>query len=425
MMDLESMKSEAFNLEKEDQLLNFVLKKFGQEVFTPGFDRILPLFQKAMNYSQKKQLKVVTIGGTNGKGQTAHTLCDLLSSEKINVALWTSPHILSIKERFVFSFHGQSEQVSYEELEMTFHSVDQDLKEHFPDLKISFYEFLFLVFWKLVIKRDDIDVVILEVGLGGRLDAVNLFDANVAAICSISRDHQAILGNRYDLILSEKLPIARKGHKLITNFKLNYLNELTKKYCQAQGVHWENIWDSRVQHYYEANQKLALRLFRELTGRESVRNLRDFNENRYYKGRREIMTFNGKSLIFIGAHNTDGIRAMVELLKNEESQLRPQSLLVSFSKRPDEEIRSMLTSLREYFTDSVPLYLTYFDHPKAMEKTQLQSLDEEYKGNLHFVSDWKAFLLTHSLDCPEEKILVCGSYYFIGEIQRFIMSHSA
>lgn len=142
------------------------------------------------------------------------------------------------------------------------------------------------------------------------------------------------------------------------------------------------------------------------------------------------MTFNGKSLIFIGAHNTDGIRAMVELLKNDESQLRPESLLVSFSKRPDEEIRSMITSLREYFSgesfvEAVPLYLTYFDHPKAMDKNQLQSLDEEYKGNLHFVSDWKAFLLTHSLDCPEEKILVCGSYYFIGEIQRFIMSYSA
>lgn len=421
------MRNEEFNLEKEDQLLHFVLNKFGQEVFTPGFDRILPLFEKSINYSKKRKLKIVTIGGTNGKGQTAHTLCDLLSQQKINTALWTSPHILSIKERFIFSQKGELQQISYEELDVTFKAVDLELRESFPLLKISFYEFLFLVFWKLVLEKNEIDVVILEVGLGGKLDAVNLFDASLAALCSISRDHQAILGNRYDLILHEKLPIARRGHKLFTNFKLDYLNELTRKYCQAQGVLWENVFDAKTAHYYEANQKLAMRLFKELLLEQSlpqsVENLIHFNETRYYKGRREIMTFNGKSLIFIGAHNTDGIRAMVELLK-KESQLKPQSLLISFSKRPDEEIRSMINSLREYFTESVPLNLTYFNHPKAMEKKKLMEMDEEYKGNLHFVSDWKTFLLEPSLNFTEEKILVCGSYYFIGEIQRFIMSNS-
>jgi dihydrofolate synthase/folylpolyglutamate synthase len=409
---------ENFNSAKEEELLSFLTQKFGLEVFTPGLERTRPLYLSFINSFKKRGIKIITIAGTNGKGQTAHTLGSFLNIESKNFALWTSPHILSIRERFSFGINGLISEATYLELEEAIFESEELLKVAHPGLKVSFYEFLFFAFLHLVQKKN-IEYLILEVGLGGRLDAVNHFDADISCITSISRDHQSILGNRLDLILAEKIAVARKGAVLLTNFHLSYFNERVKEYVEKTGVLWRPM-NRKQEHYFEENQAMAWEIFSLLCPNKKLGFEESVGRLPQYKGRREIMTFEGKSLIFIGAHNIDGVRRMLEGFEHsavESSQDFPASLLVSFSQRPENEVLVMVRSLAEFFGSKSEIVLTSFAHPKALSAEVIEGIAKKVnKGMLNFVSDWK----TELKNTKGPTILICGSYYFIGEVQRFI-----
>jgi dihydrofolate synthase/folylpolyglutamate synthase len=409
-----------FNEIIESELLDFIQKHYGLEVFTPGLERTRPLYFPFVKKIKEAKTKVTIIAGTNGKGQTAHTLAYFLEQSECRVALWTSPHILSLRERFYFN----NGDVAYDKLSKEIYQTHDYLKKDHPGLLVSFYEFLFLVFLRLSLNSETpLDHLILEVGLGGRLDAVNHFDADCMCITSISRDHQMILGNRFDLILSEKIAVSRANRPLFTNFKLDYLNQLTKKYCEEHRVLWRPINDSGLEdssdNYFLENQELARSLFCHL---EPLREIAFECEVPTFKGRREEMTFNGNTLIFIGAHNIDGVRRMIELFSPQESSSLPNQLLVSFSKRPLSEVEIMLKTMVDFFGNDAKLSLTSFVHPKALELSAINELENKFnkinKGLLDFVTDWK----TDLKKSKNQKILVCGSYYFVGEVQRFLHS---
>lgn len=412
--------NQNFDQLKEVEIMDFLTKNFGFEVFTPGLNRTHPVFSPYVEHFKKLGVKVITIAGTNGKGQTAHTLASLFAKEGRSFALWTSPHILSIRERFLYCLEGQCGEVSYEVLQHGMQEAFKLLTEELPETKVSFYEFLFLVFLLITKKQNKIDYILLEVGLGGRLDAVNHFDANCACITSISRDHQAILGTRFDQILGEKIGVSRKGRELFTNFSLNYLNELTEMYCKENAVIWrplEKEWSKA--HYFRANQRLAWEIFRSFEAQSPLTFETGMSHLPLYKGRREIMTFEGKSLIFIGAHNIDGVRKMIASYHRDQSMVFPESLLISFSQRPLGEVEVMLKSLVDYFGDKAQMVLTSFEHPKAMDEASIRVACEKVsKGMLNFVFDWKSEIRKSE----SKTVLVCGSYYFIGEVQRFIHS---
>lgn len=407
--------------ENEEKLLHFIQTHYGTEVFTPGLKRTRELYSPFIEHFKILGTKITIIAGTNGKGQTAHTLAHYLQMSGQRFALWTSPHILSLRERFAFN----EGDISYQELEREIRATHNFLKTNHPSLLVSFYEFLFLVFLRLSQDRSKvIHHLILEVGLGGRLDAVNHFDADCACITSISRDHQAILGNRYDLILKEKLAVSRAHKPLFTSFSLDYLNHLTQEYCEIKQVSWRPL-SKNIRHehedYFQENQKMAQALFFELMGSEQKL---PTEEVPTFKGRREEMTFKGNTLIFIGAHNIDGVRRMTELFLSTPKELWPTRVLMSFSKRPEKEVEVMLKSLVDFFGKKTKMDLTSFEHPKAQDLKELREvgkkINEFSKGLLDFVTDWKIDL-NHT---NNQKILVCGSYYFIGEVQRFIHSHS-
>ena len=203
----------------DQSLVNEVMKRFGHEVFTPGLARTKPLYSFYVNWVEQSKIPVITIAGTNGKGESAYSLEWLLSNEKFRSALWTSPHIESISERFSFDCNLVPLDILSEVCEEFFKKIEQ------LDYKISFYEFFFLIFLELSFRHfKTLDeeskkkfVIILEVGLGGRLDAVNHFSANIVCLTSISRDHREILGNQYRLILSEKCGVLRSNAFLLSS----------------------------------------------------------------------------------------------------------------------------------------------------------------------------------------------------------------
>jgi dihydrofolate synthase/folylpolyglutamate synthase len=381
----------------ENHLMDFLHKNFGFEVFTPGLERTQDLFFPLVSKIKSLGTQVITIAGTNGKGQTAHTLAQLFLANNKSVALWTSPHILSIRERFQFN----GVDISYKKLEEEMLAAQQRVQG------VSFYEFLFFVFLQLCLKENKLDYLILEVGLGGRLDAVNHFDTDCAAITSISRDHQVILGHTLREIFAEKIAVSRESRPLFTSFSLEYLNEMTLNYCLQKQVDWKPI--SPELDYFKSNIQMAEGIFRYFLPAHNTK--KNFKETPF-KGRHEMMTFRGNTLIFIGAHNVEGMRKMLEhfSLKNDLDVA-----LFSFSKRSKKEIELMLQMLTNFSKSNVELWPTVFQHPKAIDRDVIE------KSSKVFISDWRAKLESFATTHKQKKILVCGSYYFIGEVQRFIL----
>lgn len=404
------MEKELYNEKLENEILDKVLKNFGQEVFTPGLERSRPLYEFFRTKIIIEKIKIITVAGTNGKGQTCHTISSILTQSNISTALWTSPHILSIRERFLLN----DVMITYSELNKVIELCLQELKKY--DFKVSFYEFLFLVFLKWI-ENKKLDLIIFEVGLGGRYDAVNHFDADLALITSISRDHQAILGNRYDHIIMEKLGITRKERQLITSFKLKYLEEITSHFCHQNNIKYHNL--KLNINYFESNIQLAKKAIETL-----YPNLLNKIEIPTYKGRFEFINWGESQIIFLGAHNPDGMREAFVLLN--ERKLYADIILLSFSKRDQVDIEAMLKTTLSQKKQNQIVKLTFFDHPKAIKRENLEDVFQSvcHNKSIEIISDWKMFLNGIRNSTHQKKILVMGSYYFIGEVQRYLLSDS-
>lgn len=334
-LDLSNSINPTYNHSREEKLVAMLLEKLGHEHFRPGLDRLRPYFESYESAFREKC--IITVGGTNGKGETCYCLYDMLTSANKKVALWTSPHILSVRERFIMP----DGPVSYDDLE----EVIEETFEKVDAKKLSYYEFLFLVFCELT-ARSGVDVIIFEVGLGGRFDAVNLFDANFCAITSISRDHEEILGRGLKKILFEKFGISRTDRPLVTALESKSIQDNCRLLSHEKKVLWRDLFIEKKlvlgDHYRHRNAILA----RELASLVLQVSVDDVKMNEIkMKGRFEKMTMGNISFIFVGAHNLDGMRKMRDLL----SQICPEKgseLLMSFSKRSEKDILSCLSVWR-------------------------------------------------------------------------------
>jgi dihydrofolate synthase / folylpolyglutamate synthase len=154
----------------------------------------------------KPRYPVITVGGTNGKGSTVVHLDTLLRTAGVSTGMFTSPHFIRYNERIQVG----GVEVSDEELVAAFERIEQAR----GSITLTFFEFNVLA--ALVIFADRaIDIALLEVGLGGRLDAANLVDPDVAIVCSIGLDHRDYLGDTLELIGAEKAGIFRPGRPAV------------------------------------------------------------------------------------------------------------------------------------------------------------------------------------------------------------------
>gem|GEM_PF-636372 len=462
--------------EIQESIVSFLGHQFGAEKFSP---RITYLELEKLFAPFKQQIsalgaKIISITGTNGKGETAYTLSSLVTGLGLKCATWTSPHIVYPSERLKMN----SCDIGGQRFRQLIQKTADILGPNFTQL--SYYEFLFFCFAQYVILERP-EVLILEVGLGGRLDAINLCDADCVLVTSLGRDHTEFLGPDYRSILHEKIQLARQNGLVISNLSSQYFNELLigeqqelkfklwplgleiKGQSPANGSDWP---------YYKANRYLALAALQWLIHcRDKGPGVGPFQSVSFdqldllykkmessfltYNSRREMVTYNGKGLIFIGAHNLEGMRVLGPLIKDElfqgSKQARAINCFVSFSKRPDSEIRAMVKILLNQERVN-GIYITGFNHPKAASLNQLQKIfqdliqhdvSETVKKRLIWVEDWRSFLKNEEPlkqtgikdegfgqklseeNFSRENWLVAGSYYFIGEVKKFIgSSHS-
>jgi dihydrofolate synthase/folylpolyglutamate synthase len=385
------------------ELLTFLLANYGQEQMRPGLERSREALRDLLPQLQTK--RIVTVAGTNGKGETTLRLSGLLKQRRH--VTWTSPHIVRLTERF----RNQDGEISEAELERLVFACHEKVRRE--RLELSFYEFLFLVFCTWA-REQGPEILLLEVGLGGRLDAVNVFDADLVLLPSISRDHQEILGRRYDQILAEKLGTLRRKTTLIHFLDNRYLVDRAQGIAGGVGAAVVSLRDLYPLPGYEfslRNHVLAGAAYCALEGRPfspgdwRAPEVRLENRGEVFRGENRWL--------FFGSHNVDGLRKLIQFLQRGTYNFeRPpyDAVVVAFSKRSPEDLRVMLKMLKK--ANLGTLVVTAFAHPKAAGAPEMEVLARE-EGS-EFVHDIDAYVQGRN---KGQRILVTGSYYFLGHVK--------
>ncbi len=390
-------------------LTSWLLTHYGQEQFHPGLERIkqaiFPLIAKLQTS------KIITIAGTNGKGETTLRLSQKLGHR--TQCVWTSPHIQRITERF----RDENGEISLTKLESLINRCHQVVID--SGFKLSYYEFLFFVFCTWAHEKAP-DFLLLEVGLGGRLDAVNVLDADCVLLPSISRDHQEFLGHRYDQILAEKLGTVRSGKILFTGLDRVYLREKTSHSMASRGakvIHLQELKPLPAYDFSARNELLSHAAFLFLTGSavEVLNRPETYAqwtpEGQFLEHRGEVWPERGE-WTFFGSHNPDGMRKLIQFLHSGNYNFhRPpfDTVFVAFSQRAPVDLKVMLKMLKA--SELGKVVVTYFDHPKAAPLALIEDLSRQ--EGLDFVKD----IGPQVQGSNNNRFLVTGSYYFLGYFQ--------
>lgn len=175
-------------------------QRVGAVAYKPGLDTALKL--DAMFGNPSKKLRCIHIAGTNGKGSTAHTLAAVLQSAGYKTGLYTSPHLVDFRERIRIN----GEKIDKESVvDFTRRFLERNV-----DIRPSFFELTMVMAFEYFAKNN-VDIAVIETGLGGRLDSTNIITPVLSVITNISFDHVAMLGNTLEAIATEKAGIIKQA----------------------------------------------------------------------------------------------------------------------------------------------------------------------------------------------------------------------
>lgn len=219
-----------------------------------GLERVQEVASRAklLNFAPT----VVMVAGTNGKGSTIAALAALLRAGGLNVASYTSPHLFRFNERICIN----NRDVTDQELVTAFEYVSR----YCQGISLTYFEFTTLAaFYLFQLERHRLDVILLEVGLGGRLDAVNIIDADLCILSTIGLDHQSYLGNTIDQIAFEKAGIIKSNSEVILGTQAQQPPILRRVAMHQNRCHLERVdfgWDSKGEQWSSAYNKKAIKL---------------------------------------------------------------------------------------------------------------------------------------------------------------------
>ncbi|MEG0488193.1 MAG: bifunctional tetrahydrofolate synthase/dihydrofolate synthase [Acinetobacter sp.] len=396
-----------------------------------GLERVIPVAE-ALGVV-KPNAKVLTVAGTNGKGSTTTTLAAILNAQGLNVGLYQSPHIYRFNERVKLA--GQ--EVSDQTLIDAFVLVDQARRA--CDLTLSFFEATTLAAF-VIFKQKQCDVWVLEVGLGGRLDVVNVIDPDVAVITNIGLDHTDWLGDSIEKIAFEKagiirpnIPVIFAGHQDIPQAIQNKAEQ-----CQAQ------LYAVNRDYFYAASNEdeqswnfassgttlklpvgtLALENISTAVATILVSGLNISQaaiargiETAQLQGRFEIRKIKGKTVIFDAGHNPHGVDFLLNQLRKFLEYNKQYTEVVSiFSMLSDKDINSVVKLLKNTVLKWKIAPLTV---PRAASMEQLQAaLQDETVEQFNCVQ--AAFQSALADTKNNQLILVCGSFHTLEAVWEYL-----
>ena len=356
----------------------------------------------------ERNLRVIHIAGTNGKGSVSAYIDSILRQAGYTTALFTSPHLVKINERFRINF----KECSDEELILAWCQVKSFMEKGEKQglQPLTFFEILFLM-GMILFSQKEIDYCILETGLGGRLDATVLSDPVLSIITSISYDHMEILGDTIEKIAAEKAGIIKNGIPVVAVDEENGAFPVIERTAKEKKspVYGLKSQDLTILKKYENKIDFSIN-----SRYYKISNLKVRNGivEMFWAGRMEEIAEN----VYVdGAHNPGAVRQIYNSLADSDKEW-----LLLFAVCSDKDYTEMIRILGK-----IPwkrIYITKIDSARGADTAAVRQCFEEAAGCpiCEFESASEAFkaALRDRGDEKEENLLCLGSLYLVGEIKE-------
>lgn len=410
----------------------------------PGLARMEWMLERLGN--PERRIKTIHIGGTNGKGSTVTFLRSILESAGYRTGTFTSPYFEQFNERI--SINGQP--ISDEELVQAANII-KPLADELEETELggpTEFEVITAMSLYFFAKINPVDVVIYEVGLGGRFDSTNVIHPLLSVITSIGLDHINILGDTYEQIAFEKAGIIKSGVSVITGVKqpealevirsradelkspIYHLGEhffAEEKQSMNDGEQFsfssmfsklEKLQTSMLGSHQVDNASLAV-MAAEILGKFysfiiEEAHIREGLKKAYWPGRLEVLS-DHPYVVIDGAHNEEGINALAAEIK---SRYADKKISILFAALKDKKLDRMINILEDV-SDS--LTFTTFDFPRAASAEELMESGSP-SAIKTIAHDYKNYLESKIVDLKQNEILiVTGSLYFLSEAKPYIV----
>jgi dihydrofolate synthase/folylpolyglutamate synthase len=381
----------------------------GQKAYKPGLDNIIRLCDFFGNPQEK--IKTIHIGGTNGKGSSSNMLASVLQEEGYQVGVYNSPHLIDFTERIKINGENCDKEFVYDFI--------LKLKNLPSDIQPSFFEFTTIMAFEYFYQKE-VDIAIIEVGLGGRLDSTNIITPLVSAITNVQLDHQNILGDTLEEIAGEKAGIIKYSIPIISGDENEKVKKIIKKKAKAEQAPFIDAtlltakWESDLKgNYQEKNIKVVIALIKELKrsgfsiSDVSIKNgLLQVHKNTGFIGRWFEFSKHPLTICDTG-HNQAGLEYVFDQLNSID---RHKHVVLGFVN--DKKIDDVMRILPE---NSV----FYFAKPSIYRGRH----PEDYRDLLNdakisykiFDSIQEAYLSAKQQATREEMIFIGGSNFVVGE----------
>jgi dihydrofolate synthase/folylpolyglutamate synthase len=377
---------------------------------------------------------VITVAGTNGKGSTVTFLTTILKEAGLNVGAYTSPHLLVYNERVVIN----GKQVSDKQLCEAFEQVESAR----GDVSLTYFEFGTLAAFALF-EKANLDVAVLEVGLGGRLDAVNLVDADVAVMTTISLDHEAWLGNTREAIGIEKAGIFRKNKPAVCgdiDLPISVVKEARHKAAvlirrnidfmvaeSTQEWAWQGVdEDGQVITLEQLplpqlpidNAATAIQALMCLPFAIPHQAIETGLKNATLMGRYQKIEKEVTHILDV-AHNPESALYLAKKLKQDVVEGKT---IAVFAMLADKDCTKVVEALKAQVDD---WYVAGIDVARGQTASQLQAILKAVNINQvqSFDTIAQAYEAAKKTAGKQDRILVCGSFYTVSAVLAYLDVH--
>ena len=408
-----------------------------------GLERMVELL--ALRGNPHLKLKVIHIGGTNGKGSTIAFLKNLLEKMGLRVGVFSSPYLIHYTDQIAINDESipearlESLMVDYRSLLEGEHAQALQGTTEFEIITAIAYDYF---------ASEQVDVAIMEVGMGGLLDSTNVCQPILTGITTIGLDHVALLGDSLESIAEQKAGIIKQGVPLVTGHivpeALPVIDQIAKAKQASrlaygedyQVSHHESIITGEVFDYSSSvrqgrfqtgllglhqieNAGMAIALldtFCKEDGRELASNdlLAQALEETSWPGRFEVVC-REPLMILDGAHNPHAVKALLATLEERFADYHKEILFTCIKTKALEDMLDLLGTLPD-----TELTLTHFDDGRATDEEVLKKV--AYSRNLNYKS-WQEFLDQKMTENEEKKTvrIVTGSLYFLSQVRAYLM----
>ncbi|HWL27006.1 MAG TPA: folylpolyglutamate synthase/dihydrofolate synthase family protein [Ureibacillus sp.] len=383
------------------------------------------------------EINMIHFAGSNGKGSTLNATREILMTHGLQVGAFTSPHLERANERVTINKSQISDEKFLQYANIVSEVIEEKLEGKYP----TFFEVMMLIAFQHF-AHEQVDVALIETGIGGRIDSTNVITPKVSVITTISLEHTEILGDTYEKIAFEKAGIIKQDIPVVVGVKnkkaLNVIEQKANKmesaiYELGKEIQLTNVKKGDPQYftYHFLNNSIndiplsmagehqidnaalaisASLLFDSTISEEAIRYAL---KRAKWEGRFEKL---GNGVIIDGAHNSEGTGALISTLLETEPNKKYKFIYAALQDKDHQKSIEMMDKVAH------KMCFTEISLPRRAQAELLAA--QSHHTNISVDNNWKQLVedeLNH-LNETDELLVITGSLYFIAEVRQYLLS---